>query len=62
MLSLFVLSISFPQYLHEGAEGSASSAQLQGPQLSHPQREIPGTVLLYMLRPCHCCVQLVGIL
>lgn len=47
MLRLFVLNtILSPQHLHEGAEGCASSAQLQGPQLSHPQREIPGTVLV----------------
>ena len=34
-----------PQHLHEGAEGSASSAQLQDPELSSPQRQIPGDVL-----------------
>lgn len=32
------------QHLYEGAEGSASFAQLQGSQLSYSQRQIPGTL------------------
>lgn len=35
------------QHLHEGAEGSASFAQLQGPQLSYSQRQIPGTLVFF---------------
>lgn len=32
----------FRQYLHEGAEGTASLDQLQGAELPHSQGEIPG--------------------
>lgn len=42
MCSIF---LCLPQHLHEGAEGAASFAQLQGAQLSCSQGQIPGTLL-----------------
>lgn len=35
--------VCLPQHHSEGAEGSASFAQLQAPQLPHPQRQISGS-------------------
>lgn len=51
MCSVFLCLL---QHLHEGAEGAASFAQLQGAQLSCTQRQIPGTPLLIMSYRHHC--------